>query len=133
LRNEEGKIVDGAAFHQGFAVGTSNLFGLDAKGGQGSWRVGGLAIVWEEFGNMMTDGSYAFSNASSRPDDVQIEVFKKGANFYALYSNKSDRAIPTALNGTNITYVDQSLTKKTGKFSGSIPARSTGSIELTGI
>ncbi|GEM_PF-1280715 len=133
LRNEEGNIVDGAAFHQGFAVGTSNLFGLDAKSGQGNWRAGGLALVWEEFGNMMTDGSYAFSSATNRPEDVEIEVFKKGANFYALFSNKSVRPIPTTLNGVNIIYIDQTLGKKTEKFSGSLPARSTGSVELTGI
>ncbi len=131
LRNEQGAIVDGAAFHQGFAVGTSNIFGLDAKAGQGSWKAGALALLWEKFGNMMEDGSYAFSTNTNRPVEVQIEVFKKGSNFYALYSNQTDREISTAMKGTSITYIGSSLLEKTETFTGKLPARSAGSVELS--
>ncbi len=130
LRNEEGAIVDGAAFHQGFAVGTSNLFGLDQKSGQGSWKTGGLLQLWEYFGDLMSNGSYQFSSSTNRPDQVQFEVFKKGNKFFALYSNRSNSDVPVALDGSNITYVDQSMTSRTQSYSNTLPARTTGMIEL---
>ena len=130
LRNEEGDIIDGAAFHQGFAVGTSNIFGLDNRSGIGNWKAGSLALLWEQFGNMMTDGSYAFTKSDNRPAEVQVEVFKKGSQFYALYSNRSERDVPIALNGVSITYIDQSMQAKTTPFNTKLPARSTGAIEL---
>lgn len=130
LRHEEGAIIDGAAFHQGFAVGTSNLFGLDAKAGQGNWKAGGLVTIWEEFGNLMTDGSYAVSKSENRPAEVQVEVFKKGGNFYALFSNRTDRDVSISVDGTSITYIDQSLKVKTADFKNLLPARTAGSIQL---
>jgi hypothetical protein len=131
LRSEQGAIVDGAAFHQGFAVGTAHLFGLDARGGQGgTWQQGAVLALWEEFGRIMSKGQYAFSQSMNRPEQVQVEVFTLNNKFYALFSNLSAQDVKTGLNGLELTVIGEDFQARKASFKGVLPARSVGILLL---
>lgn len=128
LRSERGETVSGAAYQQGFAVGTANLIGLNAR--KGEWTTTVLTDLWDDFGKVFREGRYVSTTLKNRPESLYLEVFEVAGKRYALFANKGSDAVAVSLKGNNIRYYDADMVHKVARFKGSIPAGSAGIIEL---
>jgi len=124
----EGYNISGAAYHQGFAVGTSQIFGLNAPSGQGSWVKGLIYEMWSMLGKKLDDGQLMLTTVTDQPDRAQVVIIRSGWRRFALYSNIG-AAQAVNLDGVTLEYVN-SLGKLSGSWSGSLPANSCGVVRL---
>jgi hypothetical protein len=124
----EGYNISGAAYHQGFAVGTSPIFGLNAPSGQGSWVTGLMYEMWTMLGGKLDDGQLMLTTVTDQPDRCQVVIVRSGWRRFALYSNIGS-AQTVNLDGVTLEYVNSTGTK-TGTWTGSLPANSCGVVRL---
>jgi hypothetical protein len=125
----EGYAINGAAYHQGFAVGTANLIGLNAPSGQGSWVTGAMYKLWKLFGSKLDNSEYMLTSVTDQEDDCQVGIVRDRWRRYALYSNRG-AAKTLNLDGVTIEYLDSALTNKFSRWTGSVPANSCGVVRL---
>ena len=131
IRHERGNQVYSGHFHQGYAAGPNNLFGLQSAGNQ-VWVTSATTEIWELFTSIITVGQYMETTVDGKPDDVQVEIFKVGATNYLLYSNRGTAKITLhpGLKGTTINYVDSGLIAKQETYANELPPMSAGVIAL---
>lgn len=124
----EGYNISGAAYHQGFAVGTSNIFGLDGPSGTGNWGTGFMYLMWDMFGKKLRDGKLNVTTVTNQPDRTQVIIVSSGWRRFALYSNVG-AAQSVNLDGVTFEYVNSSGSQS-AVWSGTLPANSVGVVRL---
>jgi hypothetical protein len=129
LKQEYPSNLVGAAYQQGSGVGTINLIGRDESN---VWTWTAQGALWNLFAGKLMRCTYLGSESTDRPDGVQVEIVRSCGRTYAMYSNTTQDAVSINGRGSQIIYFDSDLTKKVGTFTGSLPARSCGVVQLFG-
>jgi len=133
LRAERGDQVFAANYQQGYAVGTSNIIGLDGPAKKGNWVQSSFTEFWNQFGQYLRDGQYMRSTIS-RPANTYLELFVLADGTpIVLYANRDTVAVPCTLPATTITYYTNTNPALTGPWQNSLPPLSAGSIPLTAL
>lgn len=105
---EEGDVIEGGSFQNLAGPGTANIFGLNNPRDR-QWEKGGMFNLWSLFTDAFTKGQYIETLATDRPVEVQVEVFKVGNRYQALYSNLSNEDVSLPLPARSIKFIDDSL------------------------
>lgn len=129
LKQEYAENLVGAAYQQGAGAGTINLIGRDEAN---AWTWTAQGELWNLFAGKMMNCVYLGSEATDKPDGVQVEVVRSCGRSYAMFSNTTQSAVAVNGKGSQMIYFDADLTRKVGSFTGTLPARSCGVLQLFG-
>ena len=119
----------GAAYQQGSGTGTINLIGRDESS---EWTYTAQGELWNLFAGKFMRCSYLGTEATEKPDGVQVEIVRSCGRSYAMFSNTTENAVTLNGRGSQMIYFDADLTRKVGSFTGTLPARSCGVVQLFG-
>ena len=124
---EEGDVIEGGSFQNLAGPGTTNIFGLNNPTDR-QWEKGGMFNLWNLFTDAFTNGQYIETLATDRPVEVQVEVFKVGNRYQALYSNLSNEDVQLALPARSMKFINGSLSVKEQAFDKVLRANTCGVI-----
>ena len=124
---EEGDVIEGGSFQNLAAPGTTNIFGLNNPTDR-QWEKGGMFNLWNLFTDAFIYGQYVETLATDRPVEVQVEVFKVGNRYQALYSNLSNEDVQLALPARSMKFINGSLSVKEQAFDKVLRANTCGVI-----
>ena len=84
--------------------------------------------LWNLYTDAFIYGQYVETLATDRPVEVQVEVFKVGNRYQALYSNLSNEDVQLALPARSMKFINGSLSVKEQAFDKVLRANTCGVI-----
>jgi len=129
LRADRGDQLFACNYQQGYAVGTSNIIGLDGPARRGNWTSSAFTDFWLLFGNIIERGQYLPSHIA-RPADTYLEAFAIDGDQVVLYANRDTVAVDINLGASSLTFHQSTNPQQTAAWTGSLPPLSAGVITL---